>query len=244
MYLQFNILLIQATTFTKTNQNMPSTITQVDIATIIDHTYLRADCSTADIKVLCSEAIKHRFKSVCIPPYYIFQAKKMLGNSRVKICSVIGFPMGYSTTGAKVEEIKRACNDGADELDVVVNIAAIKNNDWNTVRNDIESTTMISHLRGKKMKLIIEMGLLEEAEIVKVCELATQSGVDFVKTSTGFNDTITTPEDIKYIRSLLPSDIKVKASGGIRTIEDALLMMKAGADRIGTSCGVRIVSMR
>lgn len=223
---------------------MPSLTTEVDIATIIDHTYLRADCSTADVKVLCREAIRHRFKSVCIPPYYIFQAKRMLRDSRVQICSVIGFPMGYSTTGAKVEEIKRACNDGADELDVVVNIAAIKNEDWNTVRNDIESTTMISHLRGKKMKLIIEMGLLEEVEIVRVCNLASRFEVDFVKTSTGFNDTITTPEDIKYLRSLLPLDIKIKASGGIRTNEDALLMAKAGADRIGTSCGVRIVSMR
>ena len=223
---------------------MPSPTTQVDITTIIDHTYLRADCSTADVKVLCSEAIQHGFKSVCIPPYYIFQAKKILGVSQVKICSVIGFPMGYSTTGAKVEEIKRACNDGADELDVVVNIAAIKNNDWNTVRNDIESTTMISHLRGKKMKLIIEMGLLEEAEIIKVCEFAARSGVDFVKTSTGFNDTLTTPEDIKYLRSILPANIKIKASGGIRTKEDVSLMVEAGADRIGTSSGVRIVSMR
>ena len=223
---------------------MPSPTTQVDITTIIDHTYLRADCSTADVKVLCSEAIQHGFKSVCIPPYYIFQAKKILGVSQVKICSVIGFPMGYSTTGAKVEEIKRACNDGADELDVVVNIAAIKNNDWNTVRNDIESTTMISHLRGKKMKLIIEMGLLEEAEIIKVCEFAACSGVDFVKTSTGFNDTLTTPEDIKYLRSILPANIKIKASGGIRTKEDVSLMVEAGADRIGTSSGVRIVSMR
>jgi len=223
---------------------MSSSKTQVNIATIIDHTYLRADCTTADVKVLCSEAIRHRFKSVCIPPYYIFQAKRMLRDSRVKICSVIGFPMGYSTTGAKVEEIKRACNDGADELDVVVNIAAIKNNDWNTVSNDIESTTMISHLRGKKMKLIIEMGLLEEAEIVKVCDLASRFEVDFVKTATGFNDTITTPEDIKHLRSLLPPPIKIKASGNIRTHDDALLMVEAGADRIGTSSGIRIVSMR
>jgi len=151
--------------------------------------------------------------------------------------------MGYSTTGAKVEEIKRACNDGADELDVVVNVAAIKNNDWNTVRNDIESTTMISHLRGKKMKLIIEMGLLEEDEILKVCEIATKSGADFIKTSTGFNNTITTPEDISFLKSILPPSVKVKASGGIRTKSDALAMLQAGADRIGTSSGIRIVSM-
>ncbi len=222
---------------------MSLTTTKVDIATMIDHTYLRADCSTADIKVLCKEALQYGFKTVCIPPYYIFQAKKILGDSRVKICSVIGFPMGYSTTGAKVEEIKRASNDGVDELDVVINIAAIKNNDWNMVRNDIESTTMISHLKGKKMKLIIEMGLLEEEEIIKVCEIATKSGVDFIKTSTGFNNTITTPEDISFLKSILPPSVKVKASGGIRTKADALAMLQAGADRIGTSSGIRIISM-
>lgn len=222
---------------------MSLTTTKVDIATMIDHTYLRADCSIADIKVLCNEALRYGFKTVCIPPYYIFQAKKILGDSRVKICSVIGFPMGYSTTGAKVEEIKRASNDGVDELDVVVNIAAVKSNDWNTVRNDIESTTMISHLKGKKMKLIIEMGLLEEDEIIKVCEIATKAGVDFIKTSTGFNNTITTPEDISFLKSVLPPSIKVKASGGIRTKADALAMLQAGADRIGTSSGIRIISM-
>ncbi len=222
---------------------MSLTTTKVDIATMIDHTYLRADCSTADIKVLCNEALQYGFKTVCIPPYYIFQAKKILGDSRVKICSVIGFPMGYSTTGAKVEEIKRACNDGVDELDVVINIAAVKNNDWNMVRNDIESTTMISHLRGKKMKLIIEMGLLEEDEILKICEIATKLGVDFIKTSTGFNNTITTPEDISFLKSILPPSVKVKASGGIRTKADASAMLQAGADRIGTSSGIRIVTM-
>lgn len=237
-------MLIIETIFIKTNQRMSSQIsTQVDVASLIDHTYLKPDCTTADVKVLCKEAIKYGFQSVCIPPYYIFQAKKNLGDASVKICSVIGFPMGYSTTGAKVEEIKRACNDGVDELDVVVNIAAIKNNDWNTVSNDIESTTMISHLRGKKVKLIIEMGLLEEDEIIRVCDLAIKSGVDFVKTSTGFNNTITTPQDIVHLKTLLPPSIKVKASGGIRTKVDALAMLKAGADRIGTSSGVRIVSM-
>lgn len=219
------------------------TSTQVAIATLIDHTYLRADCSSADIKVLCKEALQYGFKSVCIPPYYLFQAKKMLGDSNVKLCTVIGFPLGYSTTGAKVEEIKRACNDGVNELDVVVNIAAIKNNDWNTVKNDIDSTTMISHLRGKKIKLIIEMGLLEEDEIIKVCDLATKAEVDFIKTSTGFNSTITTPEDISFLKSILPRSVKVKASGGIRTKDDAQAMIKAGADRIGTSSGIRIISM-
>lgn len=222
---------------------MPPSTTKVDLATMIDHTYLRADCSTADIKVLCNEALRYGFSTVCIPPYYIFQAKKILDDSRVKICSVIGFPMGYSTTGAKVEEIKRACNDGADELDVVINIAAVKNSDWNTVRNDIESTTMITHLRGKKMKLIIEMGLLEEEEIIKVCEIAINLGVDYIKTSTGFNNTITTVEDISFLKSILPPLVKVKASGGIRTKADAMAMLQAGADRIGTSSGIRIVSM-
>ncbi|MEM6318324.1 MAG: deoxyribose-phosphate aldolase [Bacteroidota bacterium] len=213
----------------------------VNLARIIDHTFLRADCTFADVKVLCMEALQHQFCSVCIPPYYLFEAKKMLGNTDVKLCTVIGFPMGYSTTGAKVEEIKRACNDGADELDVVVNIAAIKSGDWNTVKNDIESTTMISHLRGRKIKLIIEMGLLEEKEVVKVCDLAVKSGVDFVKTSTGFNGSPITPEDITYLKAFLPKTVLVKASGGIRSKMDAVAMVKAGADRIGTSSGVKIV---
>lgn len=218
-----------------------SIISPVEIASSIDHTYLRADCSAADIKMLCREALIHGFKAVCIPPYYVTTAKRILQDSGIKVSTVIGFPMGYSTTGAKVEEIKRACNDGADELDVVVNIAAIKDKDWNTVKNDIDSITMITHLRGKKIKLIIEMGLLDEMEIVKVCDLANKAGVDFVKTSTGFNNTLTTPDDVLFLRNILPPSIKIKAAGGIRTQSDAIAMIQAGADRIGTSSGLKII---
>lgn len=222
---------------------MPTQIaTSVDIAILIDHTYLKPDCTSADVKVLCQEAIRNGFASVCIPPYYVFQARQLLNNSKVKVCTVIGFPMGYSTTGAKVEEIKRCCNDGADELDVVVNIAAIKNNDWNTVKNDVESVTMISHLRGKKMKLIIEMGLLEEEEIRKIVDIANKLEVDFIKTSTGFNNTITTSDDIAFLKTLVDPLVKIKASGGVRTKDGALAMIKAGASRIGTSSGIKILA--
>ena len=221
---------------------MTQTMFSLNIATLIDHTYLKADCSPEDVEVLCEEAIKYQFKSVCIPPCYVFKTKKLLDMSSIKVCTVIGFPMGYSTTSAKVEEIKRATTNGADELDVVINIAAIKNKDWNTVKNDIDSVTMISHLKGKKIKLIIEMGLLEEEEIKKVCELAEDAGVNFIKTATGFNGTKTTPDDIKFLKTILNPSTKIKASGGIRTKADALAMIKAGANRIGTSSGVKIVS--
>ncbi len=214
----------------------------LNIATLIDHSYLKADCSPEDVEVLCQEALKYQFKSVCIPPYYVFKTKKLLDLSTVKVCTVIGFPMGYSTTRAKVEEIKRAADDGVDELDVVANITAIKNKDWNAVRNDIDSVTMVSHLRGKKIKLIIEMGLLEEEEIKKVCQLAQNAGVNFIKTATGFNNTTTTPEDIRFLKALIGSATKIKASGGIRTKADSLAMIKAGAHRIGTSSGVKIVT--
>jgi deoxyribose-phosphate aldolase len=215
----------------------------LDIATLIDHTYLRPECSLEDVKVLCKEAIQYGFNSVCIPPYYVFHTKKLLGNSHPKVSTVIGFPMGYSTTGAKVEEIKRSCNDGADELDVVANIAAIKNNDWSAVQNDIYSTTMITHLRGRKIKLTIEMGLLEEEEVIRICDIANKVGVDFVKTATGFANSDIKDKDVLFLKKLLNSEIKVEATGIIKTKAQAIAMLNAGADRIGTSSGIRILSM-
>jgi len=223
---------------------VPPVSVQIDIATIIDHTYLRADCTVADVKVLCKEALEYGFHSVCIPPYHIFQAKKILGESSVRVSTVVGYPMGYSTAGAKVEEVKRACIDGADELDVMINVAAVKNNDWNTVKNDIDSATMISHLKGKRIKLIVEIGLMQSDELKKICELAVNAGVDFIKTSTDFNSYLVTPGDIAMLRGLLPKGIKINASGRICTLDDALALINAGADRIGTTSGVRIVTMQ
>lgn len=213
----------------------------MSLANVIDHTILRPDCTHSDIEKVCKEAIKHQFKAVCIPPYYVKDAKILLENSSVKVATVIGFPSGYSSTPAKVEEIKRALDDGADEFDVVVNICAIKNGNWNFVQNDIESMTRAVHLKGKSIKIILETALLNKEEIEKACAICTNSGVNFVKTSTGFNGPGASEETVRFLRSILPPSIKIKASGGIRSKELAHKMLEAGAERIGTSVGPELL---
>jgi len=208
---------------------------------MIDHTVLKVDCKVEKIRALCDEAVASRFAAVCVPPYFVKEAARKLEYSRVKVATVIGFPYGYSATPAKVEEIKRAINDGADEVDVVVNICAIKEGSWYYVKNDIESMTLAAHLKGKGIKVIFEMSLLTEEEIVKLCEICSGLDVNFVKTSTGVNGTGATVEMIEFLRKNLSSKIKIKASGGIRTVEQAQALVDAGATRLGTSAGVSIV---
>jgi len=212
----------------------------VSIEKYIDHTYLKPDCNEQSIKTLCEEAIKYGFFSVCIPPFYVRPAKQFLADSDCKISTVIGYPYGYSTTAAKVEEIKRALDEGADELDVVINICAVKNENWNYLKNDIESTTRAAQMRGKVIKIIIESALLTREEIAKVCEFCLESGVDFVKTSTGLFEgaDIST---ITLLKDILKGEVKIKASGGIRNFEQAEAMINAGAERLGTSSGSTIV---
>ena len=212
----------------------------MSLANLIDHTLLKPDSSLTDIEKLCHEAIQHKFAAVCIPPYFVREAKDLLADTKVKVATVIGFPMGYAATPSKVEEIKRALDEGADELDVVANVSAIKSNNWNYVKNDIDSATRAVHLKGKAIKLIIETTLLSEEEIRKVCEICKDSGVNFVKTSTGYQGGATV-ETVALLRSILPKSIKIKASGGIRTREQVEQMVAAGADRIGTSSGIAIV---
>ena len=212
----------------------------MSLANLIDHTLLKPDSSLTDIEKLCHEAIQHKFAAVCIPPYFVREAKDLLADTKVKVATVIGFPMGYAATPSKVEEIKRALDEGADELDVVANVSAIKSNNWNYVKNDIDSATRAVHLKGKAIKLIIETTLLSEEEIRKVCEICKDSGVNFVKTSTGYQGGATV-EAVALLRSILPKSIKIKASGGIRTREQVEQMVAAGADRIGTSSGIAIV---
>lgn len=206
----------------------------------IDHTILKANCTKAQIQQICEEAITHHFRAVCIPPFFVKEAAHLLQNSPVMVATVVGFPMGYSSTPAKVEEIKRAIDEGADELDVVVNICAIKSQNWNYVKNDIESMTMAAHLKGKIIKVIFEIDLLSNEEIEKLCEICTESAVDFVKTSTGFNGDATI-ENISLLKNLLPDSIKIKASGGIRNAASANKMLEAGAHRIGSSSGIQII---
>jgi len=215
---------------------------KIDLNGLIDHTYLKANCTPEDVEVLCQEALTHRFYSICIPPFYVFQARSYLGvNSAVKICTVIGYPMGYNTTAAKVEEIKRAVMDGVDELDVVLNTSAIKSGDWNYVANDIESVTMMCHLRGRKVKAVFEASELELEELRKVCELCKKAGVDYIKPSIGFQNLSSTPEQIVYIRSIIGPSIKIKAEGRYKTKLEAKKVIDAGANRIGTTAGVRLV---
>lgn len=213
----------------------------MNFANVIDHTILKPDCILDDIKRVCAEAKKHQFAAVCVPPFYIKDAAWFLEDEPVKVCSVIGFPFGYSATSAKVEEIKRAMNDEADELDVVVNIAAIKSGNWNHVKNDIDSITIATHLRGKVLKIIFETGLLTNDEIKELCNICNEKGVDFVKTSTGFNGEGATEDVVRFLRANLSPKIRIKASGGIKTKQQAEALINAGADRIGTSSALAML---
>lgn len=208
----------------------------------IEHTILKADASESDIEKLCEEALNNEFYGVCVPPYFVKFAKQKLAKSKVKIVTVVGFPLGYSCTPAKVEEAKKAIDEGADEIDMVINVAALKNEDYNFVKNDIQSLSTIIQLKGKKIKVILETALLSKEEIIKSCQICSEIGVDFVKTSTGFSTRGASIEDIVLIKENISKGIKIKASGGIKNREQALKLIEAGADKIGTSSSVEIVS--
>ena len=207
----------------------------------IDHTILKIDTKNADIEKLCSEAEAYSFYAVCVPPYFVRNASMLLKNSNVKVTTVIGFPLGYSATPSKATEIQKAIDDGADELDVVINVSAVKSGDWNYVQNDIKTVALATQMKGKIIKVILETGLLNKKEIKKLCEICTDVGVDYVKTSTGFNGEGATLEVVEFLRENLPSSIKIKASGGIRTTKKAKDMLEAGANRLGTSSSIKIV---
>ncbi len=219
----------------------PEIITFIDIASKIDHTNLKPETTIIEIQQLCKEAIENGFAAVCVPPMYVNEAKQLLEKSKVKVATVIGFPLGYSNTLIKVSEAKKAIDDGATEIDMVMNIAALKNKHYKQVLDDIQSVTMMAHFHKTIVKVILECCLLTNEEIVRACELCKEAGVDFVKTSTGFSKAGATIEAVKLIRESLPQKIKVKASGGIRTKEFALQLIEAGADRLGTSSGILII---
>ena len=214
----------------------------MNLASKIDHTLLKADASEKEIKKLCAEAKEYGFAAVCIPPYFVRKCKLWLNDSKVKVATVAGFPLGYAHTPAKVEEARRAIDEGADEIDMVINIIALKAGDWNYLKNELTSAATIVQLRGGKLKIILETGLLTETEIIKACGLCSEMTVDFVKTSTGLIQPGATVETVKLLRANLPKAIKIKASGGIRDKEFALQLIEAGADRLGCSASVSIVS--
>lgn len=214
----------------------------MNLAPYIDHTLLRVDCIAEEVFRLCEEAVEHQFASVCIPPFYVGEVAQWLATreTQVKLCTVIGFPAGYSATPAKVEEIKRAIEEGADEVDAVINLCAVKNSQWSYIRNEMDSLCTAAHMKGKKIKIILETTLLREAEIRQLAEIALEIKPDFLKTSTGFNGGATL-EAIHLLRELVDGQIALKASGGIRHYADAQAFIDAGAQRLGTSAGIQIL---
>lgn len=205
----------------------------------IDHTILKAYATQKDVEKICNEAIIHNFMAVCINPCHVKYANELLSGSEVRVCTVIGFPLGANTKEVKAYEAKVAIEEGADEIDMVINIGALKDKNYELVKEDIYAVREVSE--GKILKVIIETCYLEEDEIIKACELAMLAGADFVKTSTGFGTGGAKTQDIKLMRECVGEELGVKASGGVKTKEDALLMIENGATRIGTSNGIDII---
>ncbi|HEY9576904.1 MAG TPA: deoxyribose-phosphate aldolase [Pseudobacillus sp.] len=211
-----------------------------DIAKTIDHTLLKAETTKEEVKKLCEEARAYEFASVCVNPVWVAYASEQLKGTKVKVCTVIGFPLGATTTAVKAFETKDAIENGATEVDMVINIGALKTGDDETVLKDIQAVT--ASARGKALtKVIIETSLLTDEEKERACRLSVKAGADYVKTSTGFSTGGATEEDVRLMRKTVGPDIGVKASGGVRSQEDAVNMIKAGATRIGASSGVKII---
>lgn len=207
----------------------------------IDHTLLKADATQESIKELCRQAKEYDFMSVCINSSNIELAKEELKGTDVKICTVIGFPLGATTTESKVFETTDAIEKGADEVDMVLNIGALKSKNFDIVLRDISEVAKAAHNKGKILKVILETCLLEKDEVIKACQLSKEAGADFVKTSTGFSTGGAKEEDVALMRKTVGYLMGVKASGGIRTLEKARLMIENGATRLGVSAGVQIM---
>ena len=207
----------------------------------IDHTLLKADATQESIKELCRQAKEYDFMSVCINSSNIELAKEELKGTDVKICTVIGFPLGATTTESKVFETTDAIEKGTDEVDMVLNIGALKSKNFDIVLRDISEVAKAAHNKGKILKVILETCLLEKDEIIKACQLSKEAGADFVKTSTGFSTGGAKEEDVALMRKTVGDLMGVKGSGGIRTLEKARLMIENGATRLGVSAGVQIM---
>jgi deoxyribose-phosphate aldolase len=213
----------------------------MNICSYIEHTLLKPTAKVADINKVCEEAIKYNLAAVCIPPLFVKKAKSITQHSSVKVATVIGFPFGYSAIEAKIAEIILAIVDGVDELDVVINISAIKNYDWQYLANEINTILPIIQSKEKLIKVIIESGVLTDEEIIRCCTLYGTAGVDFLKTSTGYAEKGASVEAVELMKRNLPAAVKIKASGGIRTYEFAKKLIDAGACRIGCSASVSII---
>ena len=213
-----------------------------EIAKMIDHTLLKPDATSAHIAELCEEARRYGFASVCVNPAPVHACAEMLDSGTTpKVCTVIGFPLGASASSVKSYETKTALEDGAEEIDMVINIGALKDGNTDLVKSDIQGVVDTAHAAGAIVKVIIETVLLTDAEKETACLLAKEAGADFVKTSTGFAGGGATVEDIALMRRVVGAEMGVKASGGVRTFEDAQAMIAAGATRLGASAGVKII---
>lgn len=210
----------------------------MNLAKYIDHTILKPDATKEDIRILCEEAKTYGFASVCVNPYWVSYAKQLLQDTDVAICTVVGFPLGATPACVKAYETSQAIEDGADEIDMVINIGALKSQDTQTVLEDIKAVVKAS--KQKLVKVIIETCLLTDEQKRLACQLALEAQADFVKTSTGFSSHGATLEDVALMKSVVKDQAKVKASGGIRDYATAMSMIEAGASRLGTSSGVKI----
>lgn len=212
----------------------------MNLAKYVDHTLLKPDATREQIKTLCEEAAEYDFASVCVNPFWVSYAAEILADAKAKVCTVIGFPLGANTTETKVFETTNAIENGAEEIDMVINIGALKNKEYDIVEQDIAAVVKASHPKAI-VKVIIETCLLTDEEIVKACELSVAANADFVKTSTGFSTGGATPKDVKLMKDTVKDNAFVKASGGVRSKEDAFTMIEMGADRLGTSSGILLI---
>jgi deoxyribose-phosphate aldolase len=212
------------------------------IARLIDHTLLRPEATHADIVQLCREALEYNFASVCVNAYWVPLAASELAGSQVKVCTVVGFPLGATSTEAKLYETEAALRAGAQEIDMVQNVGALRGDDDRAVEEEIALVAAASHRGGAILKVILETSLLNDDQKVVACKLAQTAGADFVKTSTGFGSSGATVPDVELMRRTVGPDMGVKASGGIRTLDDLLKMLAAGATRIGASSSVKIIA--
>jgi deoxyribose-phosphate aldolase len=214
---------------------------RASVARVIDHTILKPEATADDVRRVCADARAYGFASVCVNPCWVALVAAELRGTPVKVCTVVGFPLGANATGTKMAETAAAIRVGAHEIDMVLNVGALRSGDHTTVANDIRAVAGVAHASGAILKVILETALLNDEQKVRACEIAKAAGADFVKTSTGFGPGGATAADISLMRRAVGPDLGVKASGGIRTLEDLRNMLAAGATRIGASASVQIV---
>lgn len=235
-------ILSEFSEFEKSKKTYELKLSSQEIAGMIDHTLLKPDAVLSEITQLCEDAMQNSFASVCVNPSYVDACFNLIKSSNVKVCTVIGFPLGATTTQSKFLEAEEAIKNGAEELDMVINVGRLKDKDYDFVFNDLKSIADLSKKHLCTSKVILETCLLSDEEKVAVCLLAKEAGLNFVKTSTGFSKSGATTHDVALMKFVVGDKLQVKASGGIRSYEDAIAMINAGATRLGASAGIKIIA--